>query len=349
MNAGRVLVVRLSAVGDCVHALPALQSLRAALPEAHLTWAIDDRSASLFEGLPEVDEFMIMPRRSLKGLSLLDRWRHLAAYRRRIRKREFDVAVDFQGLTKSALLGFFSRAGKRIGLSRANGARELAPLFYTSTPEVPDDARHVAEKSRALLAEFGVDLAAPLPHPKLPEHPEAGARIAAALARLGLAEKPFAVLNPGAGWATKFWPLAHFAELAAALRQDIGLEVLVTWFGPTEKAMADTICEGGNARHAPKTDLRELAELLRSAALYVGSDTGPTHIAAALGTPSVALFGAADAERNHPLGESVRTLTADLACSPCWLRANCPRGVECMRSIPASRVLKAVEELGVKA
>jgi len=347
VNARRVLIVRLSAVGDCVHALPAVRSLRAALPEAYLAWAIDDRSAALFEGLREVDEILVMPRRSLNGLSRLGRWRRLADYRRCLRQREFDVAVDLQGLTKSALLAFLSRAPTRIGHSRANGARELAPVFYNLTPELPEEARHVAEKSRALLVSLGVDLSRPLPSPDLPEHSEAGGRVSAELARLDITEGSYAVLNPGAGWSTKLWPLEHFAELAAELRGKPGLDVLVSWYGPEERSMAEAICAGGNARPAPETDLRELAELLRRAALFVGSDTGPTHIAAALNTPTVALFGPADAGRNRPLGENVQTLTAGLDCSPCWLRARCPRGVECMRAIPPGRVLEAVAQLGV--
>jgi lipopolysaccharide heptosyltransferase I len=344
----RVLLVRLSAVGDCVHALPAVQALRAALPEAHLAWAIDDRSAALLEGLKDVNEFLVMPRRALRGLSRVARWRRLAGYRREVRDAKFDVAVDMQGLTKSALLAFFSRAGTRIGYSRADGARELAPLFYNTTPPVPRSARHVGEKSRALLAPLGVDLEVPLPHPQIPHHAGAAARVKTALADMSVEPGSFAVLNPGAGWITKLWPLEHFAALAAGIRAQLDLEVLVTWFGPEEKQMAEVISADGNARPAPQTDLQELAELLRFAALYVGSDTGPTHIAAAGGTATVALFGAADPERNHPLGPRVRTLTAGLECSPCWQRAQCPRDLECMRSISPAQVLAAAESLEVR-
>ncbi len=348
MKPQRLLLVRLSAVGDCVHALPAVQALRAALPESHLVWAIDDRNAALLDGLKDVNEFLVMPRRALRGLSRVARWRRLAAYRREVRDAKFDVAVDFQGLTKSALLAFFSRAGTRIGYSRADGARELAPLFYNATPPLPESARHVGEKSRALLAQFGVSLEAPLPHPHIPHHAAAAARAKTALAEMSVEPGSFAVLNPGAGWITKLWPLEHFAALAAEIRARLDLEVLVTWFGPEERRMAEKICAGGNARPAPQTDLQELAELLRFAALYVGSDTGPTHIAAAEGTATVALFGAADPERNHPLGPSVRTLTSGLECSPCWQRSQCPRDLECMRSISPGQALRAAESMAVR-
>ncbi len=343
--ADRILIVRLSAVGDCVHALPAVRALRAARPEAHISWAIDDRAAPLLEGLSDVDEFMVMPRRALRGKPRLVRWRRLAAYRRSLREGGFDAAVDFQGLAKSALVAFFSRARLRIGPSRSGGAREFSWLFYNASPEVPESARHVADKSRALLAPLGVPLETPLSHPRLPEHPGAAARVRAALQEMGLAGKPFAVLNPGAGWPTKLWPVEHFIKLAGTLREEMGLDVLVTWFGPAERELAERIAAPGEARRAPETDLQELAELLRGAALYVGSDTGPTHIAAAAGAPTVALFGAADAERNCPLGERVETLDAGLDCSPCWRRSDCARGVECMRAIGPEVVMAAARRL----
>ncbi len=347
--AERILIVRLSAVGDCVHALPAVRALRAARPGAHIAWAIDDRSAPLLEGLSDVNEFLVMPRRALGGKPRLVRWRRLAAYRRTLREGRFDVAVDFQGLVKSALVAFFSRARRRIGPSRTDGARELSWLFYNANPEVPESARHIAEKSRALLAPLDVRPDAPLPEPRLPEHPGAAARVEVSLREMGLAEGPFAVLNPGAGWPTKLWPVEHFTELAGGLREEMGLDVLITWFGPAERELAGRIAAPGAARPAPETDLQELAELLRRAALYVGSDTGPTHIAAAAGAPTVALFGAADPQRNRPLGERVETLDAGLDCSPCWRRSDCARGVECMRAIDPRMVLAAARRLGAGA
>jgi ADP-heptose:LPS heptosyltransferase len=295
-----------------------------------------------------VNELLVMPRRALRGKGRWARWRRLSAYRRELRARGFEAAVDFQGLAKSALLAFFSRARVRIGPSRSDGAREMSWLFYTATPEVPESARHIAEKSRALLAPLGVDASLPLPAPRIPEHRAAAERVAGMLAGLNLSERPFAVLNPGAGWSTKLWPLEHFSALAGALREELDLEVLVTWFGPAERAMAESISAPGTARPAPETDLQELCELLRRAALYVGSDTGPTHVAAAVGIPTVALFGAADAERNCPLGPKVETLTAGLDCSPCWRRSGCPRGVECMRIISPGEVLAAARRIGVK-
>jgi heptosyltransferase-1 len=345
MGAERILVVRLSAVGDCVHAIPAVRALRAALPDSHIAWAVDDRAAPLLTGMTEVNEFLVMPRRALRGASRLTRWRRLAAFRRQLRQRDFTAAVDFQGLAKSALTAYLSGAPLRVGFPRGEGSREFAWALYNSRPDIPDSAVHVSEKCLRLLVPLGVSPAVPLPEPRLPGHPAAAERVAAALAGLGLDEKPFAVLNPGAGWSTKLWPAGHYAQLAAGLRGKLGIEVLVSWFGPSEERLAAGICAGSGARPAPRTDLPELTELLRRATLFVGSDTGPTHIAAALGVPTVALFGAADPMRNRPLGRRVAILCAGLDCSPCWRRSGCPRGGECMSRIRPESVLAAARRL----
>ena len=135
----------------------------------------------------------------------------------------------------------------------------------------------------------------------------------------------------------------HAPSLARMIRETFKIEVLVSWFGPAEKEMCQAICAASGALSAPNTDLPELAELLRGAALYVGSDTGPTHIAAATGTPTVGIFGAADSQRNAPLGPNVRVLNANLECSPCWQRNKCPRAVECMSLVTAQEVMDSLK------
>jgi ADP-heptose:LPS heptosyltransferase len=192
---------------------------------------------------------------------------------------------------------------------------------------------------------LGVPANAALDAPRLPERPEAARRVEAELGRMGLSGRPFAILNPGAGWATKLWPVEHYLALAGRLREELGLEVLVTWFGARERELAGRIAAGGSAALAAATDLPELAELLRRAALYVGSDTGPTHIAAAVGTATLAFFGPADAVRNRPLGPRVEVLTAGLPCAPCWRRKGCRRGAECMSAIRPDQVLAAARRL----
>lgn len=346
--AQRILVVRLSALGDCVHALPALAALRRALPAARLAWAIEDRWLPMFAGHPDVDEFVVVPRGELRRGGPLRRLRALRALRRRLRAMELDAVVDLQGLAKSALVVALSGAGLKAGPPFRGGGRELSWLFYNRRPRAPEGARHVAEQHLARLAPLGVDGAGELPAPVIPERPEAAARVRDALAAAGLDGARFAVLNPGAGWVTKRWPAGHFARLAGLLHRELGLRSLVTWFGPEERALAGQVAAAapaGAAAVAPSTDLPEMAELLRRAAFYAGGDTGPTHVAAAAGAPTAALFGAADAARNRPLGPRVEVLAAGLECSPCWRRSGCRRAVACMERIRPEDVLAAAVRL----
>ncbi len=340
-----VLIVRLSALGDCIHALPAIQALRAARPDLRIGWAVDDRFSPLFEGHPAVDEIFVLPRRSLAGSGWLSRGAALRDLGRRLRAAKFDAAVDMQGLGKSALVTLASGAPLRIGLSSAAGAREFSWATYNRRPPVPESCRHVAERSLALLAPLGVPADAALGVPHLPENAAARAAVDKQLADAGLAGRPFAVLNPGAGWETKLWPLGHYAGLARMIEAELGLAVLVTWFGEREREMAGRIAAESGALPAAATGLGELAGLLRRAALYVGADTGPTHVAAAAGAPTIGLFGPADAVRNRPLGPRVEVLTAGLECAPCWRRKGCRRGVECMTAILPEQVLAAARRL----
>jgi heptosyltransferase-1 len=340
-----VLIVRLSALGDCIHALPAIRALRVARPDLRIGWAVDDRFAPLFQNHPDVDELHVLPRRGLAGRSLLARGAALRELGRQLRASGFEAAVDLQGLAKSALVTLASGAPLRIGLSASAGARELSWATYNCRPPVPASARHVAERSLALLAPLGIPAGAALPDPRLPARAQAAARVETALGEMGLSGRRFAVLNPGAGWETKLWPVGHYSELARLLRDQLALDVLVSWFGARERELAERIAAAGPARPAAATDLPELAELLRRAALYVGADTGPTHIAAAVGTPTVAIFGPADAVRNRPLGPRLEVLTAGLDCAPCWRRKGCRRAVECMTAVRPEQVLAAARRL----
>lgn len=342
-SARSVLIVRLSALGDCIHALPAIQALRAARPDVRIGWVVDDRFSPLFEGHPDVDELHVLPRRGLASKTWLARASALRGLAGRLREKRFDAVVDTQGLAKSAFVALASGAPLRVGLSAEAGARELSWATYNLRPEVPAGTKHVSERARALLVPFGVSADAALPHPKLPVRPDAAAKVDSWLGAMGLLGKRFAALNPGAGWETKLWPPESFGALAAMVRRDLGLESLVTWFGAAEKALAGRVvaASGGAARMAEPTNLQELSALLVRAALYVGSDTGPTHLAAAAGAPTVALFGPADAVRNRPLGPAVETVTAGRDCAPCWRRSGCPRGLECMKGISPEAVLAA--------
>jgi len=288
----RILIARLSAIGDAIHTMPLLCALRRQLPQALLAWVVEERAATLLRGHEALDELIRLPRGWLKSPRTV--WR----LRRRLRALQPDVALDPQGLTKSALVARLSGAGCRIGFGDEKG-RELSRWLYTEWVSTP--ARHVVDSYLALLEPLGID-----PRPvefRVPEN-EADAATAAGIVRHAGLEEGFAVINPGAGWPSRVWPAVRHGRVADYLGRHKGLPSVVVWAGGEERSMAEQIAagSGGHARLAPATTLTELAALLRLARLFIGSDTGPLHLAAAVGTPCISLHGPTWAERSGPYG-----------------------------------------------
>ena len=341
----RILVVRLSALGDCIHVMPAVHALRKALPHAFIAWAVEDRARALVENHPDIDQAVVIPRGEWKrrGLSLFGQWRASRPIARRLRDMRFDAAIDFQGLTKSGLVLWASRARRRIGYGDRD-ARELSRLFTNERITPPPSARHVIDRNNALLSALGITHV----EPHFAFHtPNQDARaVDGFLESHGLARAPFAVINPAGSWETKYWPAERYGQVAAALLGRASLRSVVTWHGPKEKAEAHATAatSAGAAILAPPTTLGALAHLLKRAALYIGLETGPTHMAAGLGVPAVCLAGPSDPQRNGPYGpghEIVELGPRRLSCARCWLRRGCPHGLRCMLEITPQMVTAA--------
>lgn len=346
----RLLVVRLSALGDCLHTLPLVDRLRAAMPEARLGWAIGGPAAPLLEGHPQIDRFHVLPRRARAGGSRREWWSSLRKLRREMVAERWEVALDVHGLTKSGLVALYSGAPRRIGFEGPE-SRELNRFFLTERAPTPEGPHHVVERNLSVLGALGLDPApdgAASPG-RLPDYAEERARIARWWDRSPLEGRPFAVLQPGTTWTTKIWPEGSFGRLARELPTALDLDVVVLWGGADEEEKARRIvvaADSPRVHPAPPTDLRDLAALIGSASLAVGNDSGPLHLAAALGVPCVGIHGATDPVRNGPWGDAQRTVVApvELECRPCWKRT-CQRGdLACLTLLPASRVLDACEE-----
>jgi heptosyltransferase-1 len=288
----RILIVRLSAIGDTIHAMPVLCALRDQFPNAFLGWVIEGRSGDLLREHKALDELIVLPRGWLRSPRIV--WE----LRSRLASRKFDVAIDVQGLSKSAIAAWLSGARRRIGMAGVDG-RELSP--WLNNERVEPRSAHVVERNLELLRPLGI--VAPEVRFGLPRLPIFDDRARQMMAAADLPDG-FAVINPGAGWPSKLWPPERFAAVARYLGHDRGLASLVVWGGAEEQAWARTIVAGseGHARLAPPTSLVELAAVLRRARLFISSDTGPLHLAAAVGTPCVGLFGPMPAERNGPYG-----------------------------------------------
>jgi heptosyltransferase-1 len=361
----RILIVRLSAIGDVIHALPVLHALRVAKPQAFIGWAVEEPSAELLRGHPELNFLHVIPKRRWRRVSLRSAREEMIPFFRELRSKRYEIAIDVQGLTKSGLVAWLSGARQRIGFGDKDG-RELNKIF-TNRKVVPLPAlSHVIERNLSLLQSClpdrqvlgigsGDELAGTAGPPAragiefvLPLTEEHGRFAEDFLQRQGI-EKPVA-LNPGAGWVTKRWQLERFGQLAVRIRKELKRDVLVCW-GPGEEGMAQEVArlaerDGAKVFLAPPTGLLQLGALLKRCAAFVGGDTAPTHLAAAVGTPVVSFFGASDARRNAPWGAQKSAIQkTHLPCVPCW-KTKCPLSGEdylrCMKEISVEDIFNAL-------
>jgi heptosyltransferase-1 len=283
----RILIVRLSAIGDVVHGIPVLCALRSTMPGAYLGWVVEGRAADLLDGHPALDALVRVPRGWLR--SPREVWR----LRQRLRALRFDTAIDLQCLTKSAVAAWLSGARRRIGKAGEDG-RELSRWFHNELVAAGGD--HVIDHYLELLRPLGIE--SPEVRFDLPERAEDRQSIESFLRTRGLTRRRFAILNPGAGWPSKIWPAERYGELARHLARNHGVESIAVWGGAAEQPLAEAIVRSGDghARLAPPTTMTELAALCRRATLFVGSDTGPMHLAVAVGTPTISMHGPSRAE-----------------------------------------------------
>jgi lipopolysaccharide heptosyltransferase I len=283
----RILVVRLSAIGDVIHGIPVLCALREALPAAFIGWVVEGRAGDVLEGHPALDELIRVPRRFWK--SPTEMWK----MRRRLRALSFDTTIDLQCLTKSALTAWVSGARRRIGKSGEHG-RELSQWIHNELVE--PGGTHIIEHYLTMLEVIGVK--SPAVRFDLSEASTDATTIDRFLRGIGFAGQRFAILNPGAGWPSKIWPADRYGEVAQHLHRAHGIRSIAVWGTSDEVPLAETIVASsdGTAVLAPKTSMLELAALCRRAALFVGSDTGPMHLAAAVGTPTISMHGPSRAE-----------------------------------------------------
>jgi heptosyltransferase-1 len=271
----RILVIRLSSMGDVIHALPAVASLKHSLPESRVSWVIKSRWQPLLEGNPFVDEVIPFERTA----------RGVASTWRRTRRERFDVAVDFQGLIQSALLATAARAERIVGLHRSQTRERAAALFY-STEVLTREAHRVDQNLELAVAAGATRLLHVFPLPA--GEPEGD-----------LPTGRFVLASPLAGWDSKQWPLQAYAELAARL----AIPLVVN--GPPEAAQQLAAIPGA---HVHLSGIAGLIDATRRALAVVGVDSGPMHLAAALAKPGVAIFGPTDPASHGPYGGSLRVL-----------------------------------------
>jgi lipopolysaccharide heptosyltransferase I len=323
-----ILIVRLGALGDIVHTVPAAAALRRAFPDARIDWVVERRHADFVNLVTAIDRIVPLERPSVPA------WVDLV---RRLRPARYDAALDFQGLMKSAVVARASGARRVVGFSiwhlREKGARP----FYSDV-DGQAHGSHVIQKNLSLLSTVGVETnAVEFPLARVPS---------AALERVkeSAAGQPYALVNPGAAWPNKRWPPSRFGELSSFLREVRGIVPVVLW-GPDERALAEEVvaASGGAAILAPATTIADLVELSRDAAIIVSGDTGPLHIAAAVGTPVVAIFGPTDPSRNGPWSTDDIVVSRYGACG-CSYQRRCHRATWCLDGVPVAEVTAALQQ-----
>jgi heptosyltransferase-1 len=346
----RVLLVRLGALGDIVHAVPAALALAAAAPGADIDWLVEPRHRAVLDlfdlpvrpieiGSAEREGGAFAGRGggafagrgggALAPLAIGELWGTIRA----LRRRAYDVAIDLQGLIKSAVWARLSGARRVIGFARPALREPSAALMYTEAVD-PGIYGHVIQKNVTLVGAIGTGagLHGGIAMPLKPDSGSANS-----------ASAPYAILNPGAGWPNKRWAPDRFGAVADRLQQHHGLAVTVTW-GPGEEPLARAVVEAssGAAQHAPPTTLPELLALVRNAQLVISGDTGPLHLAAAAATPIVALFGPTDPRRNGPWASDDVSVSEFHRCV-CHHKRQCSRETRCLDDIGVDDVMRAVD------
>jgi heptosyltransferase-1 len=338
----RILIVKLGSIGDIVHTLPSLAAIRRALPNAEISWVVERRSTEILRDNPILDRLIEVDTKALRrGLMSGETLRAPRQQLRRLRASAFDLALDFQGLLKSATIARLSGARRIFGFSR-EGLREPPSRFLLSrTVKVPKQT-HVIRKGLELVRGA---LGVPIPENASDlEFPIAISATHEREANEVAAGEDYAILNPGGGWPTKLWSAERFGALADELWAQHGLHSLVT-YGPGEAELAQTVLRNSKSdrARAVSLSLKGFYALARNARIYIGGDTGPTHLAVAARTPIVGLFGPTEWWRNgSPYADDICVERNEIDCREDCHRRACSKWI-CM-DIEVGRVLEAVQE-----
>ncbi|ADQ15545.1 glycosyltransferase family 9 protein [Halanaerobium hydrogeniformans] len=339
-KAEKILIIRLSAIGDVIHSLPTAYGIRQKYPNAQIDWLVEDKAFPLVNMNPYLDNAIILPRKKwkndIKEKGIIHTLKEFWSFYKMMRKRNYDITLDLHGLFKSSFSSFLIKPELRMG--PADG-RELSQFFYQAKIELKEKKLHKVERSLELAKALGVDTE--LVNYGLKITPVIKSRVS----RLFEIEKidtnkKIIILNPFTTWESKNWFLERYFELADELIAE-GYYVIFTGSNADREAIDKY--EGNKEFYsnlAGKTDLQELAEIYNRADLYIGGDTGPTHLAAAIGLQVIALMGPTNPVTHGPYGEG-HTVIQDnsLKCIRCWDKT-CSRNMQCMKSISVAQVMR---------
>lgn len=341
----RVLIVKVSALGDVVHALPVLDFLHRSVPGIEIDWVVEEPHRPLLEGNPLIDRLFTVRTKAWRRhpFSVATR-REIREVREELRSRRYDIVFDLQGNLKSGLISWLSGSSRRYGFDRDEVREPLNLLFTTNRVPLRRQDRHVSARSlRVVGVPFGRDYVGMALATDIGTSPADEAVADVLLATLG--DGLVFLFHAGTTWQTKLWYEEGWGELGRlVLDRFPGSTILLSWGGEREREVAERIARaiGGNARLLPACTLKELTAFLKRADLVVGGDTGPVHMAAAVGTPTVSFYRATDGKRNGPQGEQHALVQSPEGCTVC-LEKRCERDRECRESITPALLMAAIE------
>lgn len=334
MNVNNILVIKLSAIGDVIHALPISYAIKETYPDAHVTWVVEPPAYDLLTNNPYIDEIIVFHKKEFKKKSGFKK--HFAPLMKQLRARKYDIVLDLQGLAKSGILALLARGKKKIGTC---DMRELSGLV--SKPTVGKNAGgHIVERYLDVARAIGCRTEK-IVFPVCTTQKERDN--AQRYLRDGGVNGEYAVLAVGTNWKNKCWSPTNFAKLADWLVEQ-GITPVLIGGGAKDEARGKEIT--ANMKETAvnligKTTLKELAVVIEKAKVFIGGDTGPAHLAAGLGVPTIELMGPTDANRNGPYRQTGNAIEIDADCKYCWKR-DCARGIDCLSQITVQQVIDKV-------
>ncbi|MDZ7697183.1 MAG: glycosyltransferase family 9 protein [Deltaproteobacteria bacterium] len=337
-----ILIIKLSAIGDVVHSLPFLEVLKGTFPRAHIDWVVEEPADEIIQGHSMIRQVLVSPRRSLVNRFREDRkWlppaHDVQAFVNQVRSREYDLIIDLQGLFKSGIITGLSKGKRKIGMS---GSREGARLFLSEPPVRVDYDRHAVDRYLQIASYLGARLIKW--EGRIPVSEADRESLGRKLVPYGLDAHGLVAINPMAKWTTKCWDLERFALLADKIAAEFPFKVVFTG-SMEDRSIVSAIINMMNreaCNFAGETTLKELSVLYEKCRLLITTDTGPMHMASAMGCPVMALFGPTAPWRTGPYGAGHQIIRDPIVCSPCFKRGCIHQ--TCMREITPDQVFKSV-------
>ncbi len=334
-----ILIIKPSSIGDIIHALPFLYSIRARYPKARISWLINSGFEDLIKDNPELDEIILFERKRWGGFDNIGyKFKGLTEFLRELRRKQFDLVIDLQGLFRSGIITYLSGAAHRVGFANA---RELSPIFYNYKISHPSIEMHAVDRYLLIAKELGAGISKIDFKINIPK--KENEYVSGLINRIK--KRPLIAINPSARWETKMWPLKRYAKLADAIADKLKAQTVLIGSREDEDRINEllSMTKSKPVNLCGRTSLLQLAALLKRAALLITNDSGPMHIAAAVGTSVAAIFGPTRPVRTGPYGKGHVVLQSSLPCINC-LKKKCD-DLKCMDAISVDEVFNSVRKV----